>query len=349
MLISYIVCEEKKTKKKLNNHIPAWNQYLLIFLISLPYFFGGIAKLSSNWLHTDLTKILYNQSNNSLLYDIIPENIFIFLIKYGGLTYDFIIVFLLFNKKTRKIGIALVILFNITNNSLLFNDIGAFPLFMICSTILFFDSSKVSDFINTLFPNKANKILSKKEIKLAKRRVKKKVVHFTNPINGQIEWTKKKKATALIIGIFILFQITLPFRHFLLSNNPEWTGLGSRFAWRMKMQTKEITEFKMSLIDRSNNTSGNIEAETYLTTNQLKHIAEDPNNFITLAKYLYFLAEKDYNMNDPKITVDLKVKINGLETQNMIAPNADLVNLDTNPFAEKNWILPLKKIKAIHF
>ena len=99
----------------------------------------------------------------------------------------------------------------------------------------------------------------------------------------------------------------------------------------------------MSLIDRSNNASGNIEAETYLTTNQLKHIAEDPNNFITLAKYLYFLAEKDYNMNDPKITVDLKVKFNGLETQNMIAPNADLVNLDTNPFAEKNWILPLKK------
>tara|TARA_B110000285_G_C15047515_1_gene575132 strand:+ start:303 stop:1382 length:1080 start_codon:yes stop_codon:yes gene_type:complete len=243
----------KKTKKELKNHIPAWNQYLLIFLISLPYFFGGIAKLSSNWLHTDLTKILYNQSKNSLLYDIIPENIFIFLIKYGGLVYDFLIVFLLLNKKTRKIGIALVIIFNITNNSLLFNDIGSFPLLMICSTILFFDSSKVSDFINTLFPNKTNKILSKKEIKIAKRRVKKEVVHFINPTNDQIEWTKKRKATALIIGVFILFQITFPFRHFLLTNNPEWTGLGSRFAWRMKMQTKEITDFKMSLIDRSNN------------------------------------------------------------------------------------------------
>ena len=117
----------------------------------------------------------------------------------------------------------------------------------------FFDSSKVSDFINTLFPNKTNKILSKKEIKIAKRRVKKEVVHFINPTNDQIEWTKKRKATALIIGVFILFQITFPFRHFLLTNNPEWTGLGSRFAWRMKMQTKEITDFKMSLIDRSNN------------------------------------------------------------------------------------------------
>lgn len=30
------------------NFIPAWNKYLLIFLISLPYIFGGIAKLSPN-------------------------------------------------------------------------------------------------------------------------------------------------------------------------------------------------------------------------------------------------------------------------------------------------------------
>lgn len=50
-----------------------------------------------------------------------------------------------------------------------------------------------------------------------------------------------------------------------------------------------------------------------------------------------------YNTNEPKITVDLKVKFNGLETQNMIAPNADLVNLDKNTFVEKSWILPLKK------
>jgi len=337
----------KKAKKELKSHIPAWNQYILIFLISLPYFFGGIAKLSSNWLHTDLTKILYSQSKGSLLYNVIPENIFISLIKYGGLTYDIIIVFLLLNKKTRKIGIILVLIFNITNNSLLFNDIGTFPLLMVCSTLLFFDSSKVSDFINALFPNKTNKTLSKKEIKLTKKRVKKESIHlhsqFIDSPNNQIEWTKKRKATALIIGVFILFQITFPFRHFLLTNNPEWTGLGSRFAWRMKMQTKEITDFKMSLIDRSNNASGNIEVETYLSVNQLKHIAEDPHNFIALAKYLYFLAEKDYNMNDPKITVDLKVKFNGFETQNMIAPNADLVNLNKSPFAEKSWMLPINK------
>jgi hypothetical protein len=56
-----------------------------------------------------------------------------------------------------------------------------------------------------------------------------------------------------------------------------------------------------------------------------------------------------YNTNEPKITVNLKVKFNGLETQHVIVPNADLVYLDKNTFAEKSWILLLKKIKAIHF
>ena len=334
-------------KNKSINHIPAWNQYILIFLISLPYFFGGIAKLSYNWLNTDLTNLIYSQTKGSMLYSIIPENAFIALIKYGGLIYDLAIVFLLLNKKTRKFGIILLLVFNITNSNLLFNDIGLFPLLMICSTILFFDSSKVCSFINTLFPKKANKKLSKKELKLAKKRTAKESInkhsHFVEPPTKNVSWINKRKMIALSLGIFVLFHITFPFRHFLLTNNPEWTGLGSRFAWRMKMQSKEITDFKMSLVDRSNNASGNIEVETYLSSNQIRHIADDPHNFITLAKYLYSVAEKDYNMNDPKITVDLKVKFNGSESQNIISPNADLVNLDNSPFAEKSWILPLNK------
>ena len=40
----------------------------------------------------------------------------------------------------------------------------------------------------------------------------------------------------------------------------------------------------------------------------------------------------------------LEVKFNGFKSQNYISPSADLVRLDTNPFSNKNWILPLKKI-----
>jgi len=32
-----------------------------------------------------------------------------------------------------------------------------------------------------------------------------------------------------------------------------------------------------------------------------------------------------YNTNEPKITINLKVKFNGLGTQHVIAPNTDLV------------------------
>ncbi len=339
----------KRSKQIIKNVIPAWNQYILIFLISLPYFFGGIAKLSFNWLNTDLAKVIYNQTNGSVLYNLLPENIFIFLIKYGGLIYDLIIVFLLLNKKTRKYGIILLLIFNLTNSNLLFNDIGIFPLLMICSTILFFDSSKVGEFISDLMPKRPTKKLSKRELKLDKKRKKKELVskhsNSLNFLNQNIAWTKSRKITTICIGVFILFHLIFPFRHFLLTNNPEWTGLGSRFAWRMKMQSKEITEFNMTLIDRGNNASGDITVASFLSKNQMTHIAEDPYNIIHLAKYLQPLIEKKYNILDPKITVDLKVKFNGFDTQNLISTEADLVKLSESPFANNEWIMPLIKNK----
>ena len=129
----------------------------------------------------------------------------------------------------------------------------------------------------------------------------------------------------------------------MLTDNPEWTGLGSRFAWRMKMQSKEIVDFKMTLTDRNNNASGEITVNSFLSANQLMHIAEDPYNLIHFAKYLHPLVEKKYGITDPKITVDLKLKFNGFEAQNIISPDADLVRLNGSPFKENNWILPLNK------
>ena len=55
-------------KKNKSNKVPAWNQNILIFLISLPYFFGGVAKLSSNWLNTNLVQNIIEQSKGAFLF-----------------------------------------------------------------------------------------------------------------------------------------------------------------------------------------------------------------------------------------------------------------------------------------
>lgn len=129
-------------KKRSLTYIPAWNQYILIFLISLPYFFGGIAKLSYNWLGTELPKIITEQAKDSFFFGLLSESATVTFITYSGILFDLLIVFILLYRKTRLIGLLLVLFFNISNHSILFGDIGLFPFLMICSTLLFFDSER---------------------------------------------------------------------------------------------------------------------------------------------------------------------------------------------------------------
>jgi len=336
---------------KLPDQIPAWNKYLLIFLISLPYFFGGISKLSPNWLHTDLVKIIVSESKGAFLNGLFSEKLVVYLITYGGILYDLGIVFLLLFKRTRILGVVLVVVFNYSNNTILFNDIGIFPLLMIFSTLLFFDTEKVGKFINHLV---AKKTVTKKE-KIELRRLKKKKTQNLSLSSSKVKdalkvdqvWNRKKKITALCLGLFVIFHILFPFRYILFTTNPEWTGLGSRFAWRMKMQTREIINFKMTLIDRNTKASGDIDVTSFLSTNQLQHIAEDPYNLIHLANYLHPLVEKEYGIDDPIINVDLKVSFNGLPSQYMISPTVDLTRLDESPFANNSWIIPLNKNRSL--
>ncbi|MGB0789541.1 MAG: HTTM domain-containing protein, partial [Marinirhabdus sp.] len=172
-LIAFIMFFSKadaaySVRAKRGRHIPflpAWNQYLLIFVIALPYFFGGIAKLSSNWLKTGLVRELLTATPNSFIKRLFSEDVLVAFVTYGGLVYDLVIVWLLLFKRTRVIGVILVFVFNVTNNSFLFNDIGIFPFFMIASTILFFGPTKTKKCIAKIFPGKKEKKLSKKQKK----------------------------------------------------------------------------------------------------------------------------------------------------------------------------------------
>lgn len=308
----------KNNKKEL---VPAWNQYLLIFLISLPYFFGGIAKLSSHWLDTDLSKIIIEDSKNKFIFTILSEKIAPYFLSYGGLIYDLIIVFLLLYKRTRWLGVLLVLLFNTINGTYLFGDIGLFPWFMICSTILFFNAEKFGNFFDTLFLKKH--IVQEDENNLT--------------INN---YTFINKFTAIFILFFVILQILLPFRYHLFTKNPEWTGIASKFSWRMKMQSKGITKFDMRMIDRDRGDTLNVKGRTFLSANQYSHIAENPKNFIHLAKYLEKVVEKKYKVKNPIFNADVLVSFNGRKPQYMFSPHLDL--LDEKAVSGNSWILPLK-------
>jgi len=336
----------RRTKTHPILKIPAWNQYLLVFLIALPYFYGGIAKLSSNWLDTNLVSIMVDASGASTLSNLFSKEVLVGFLKYGGIVYDLGIVFLLLFKRTRLLGILLVIIFNYTNHSLLFDDIGIFPFLMICSTILFFNAEKVNDFIQS-FKNKekANKV-SKKEAKRL-RKLSKKTASASEivaqPTEQLFTRTAKQTWVTVCLGVFVLFHLLFPFRYILVTNNPEWSGQGSRFAWRMKMQAKEVISFNMTIKDNATGATGPIEAKTFLSTNQSMHLLEEPYNVIQFAKFLKPKIEKEYNIKDPSIMADVVVRFNGLPPQPLISPAVDLTQVNERAFAKHEWVVPLRK------
>ena len=140
----------------------------------------------------------------------------------------------------------------------------------------------------------------------------------------------------------MIFHLAMPFRYLLYTDNPEWTGIASRYSWRMKMQSKEITDFKVTMTDKLSGDVMDIDIAPFFFINQAAHIAEDPYNVIYLAKYLKQKALKKYAKVDPIIHIDLKVKFNGLPTQAMFPPTLELTQIDWNNNTEDSWMLPLK-------
>lgn len=335
----------KLSKKQLEKTVPAWNQYILMFLIALPYFFGGIAKLSSNWLDTNLTSIIIKQSSGSFLYQLLPEAFLTNLITYGGILFDLSIVFILLNKRTRKLGVLLVVMFSFINGTVLFRDIGIFPFFMICSTILFLNAVKVGEFLDVFLVKKSSEKKFKNKQERKEFMAKQKLANQSNDINEPKEegWTNLRRVAACCIVVFVVFHLLFPFRHLLMTNNPEWTGIASRFSWRMKMQTRNVTEFSMSLTDTKTSNTYNLDGKSYVSTNQYIHMLEDPYTFVHLSKYISEKLERERGIINPIIKANIKVEFNGLPNQYMISPDVDLTKIGESHFADSSWIPPLKK------
>jgi len=309
----------KFSKKSLSHLVPAWHQNILIFLISIVYFFGGISKLSPNWLDSNLVSYTIDQAQSSVLTNLFPKEMLIVLIKYGGLIFDLSIAFILLSKKTRWLGVILVVLFSYTNNSILFNDIGIFPFFMICATILFFDSKKVGNYVDSIFGLK-----------------------ITETSEGEGNKSKYRTLTLSCLFVFVLFHLLFPLRHHFLTDNPEWTSIGQRFSWRMKMQSRNVTQFNMSLIDRATSQKYNLDGKTFVTKNQFIHMPEDPYTFVQLAKYISKKLYLERGLINPIIKADLMVEFNGMPAQHMLNPRIDLTKMSENQFEEHPWIPEFK-------
>ncbi len=280
---------------------PRWTLWLLRFQVGIAYFYGGIAKLNSDWLHGDPMRMwLAARTDFPFIGQFFTEEWLVYLFSYGGLLLDLFAVPLLLWKRTRYATFAVVVLFHLTNNRLF--TIGIFPFFMIAATTVFFDP----DWPKRLFG-------------------------WRGSVPKTTQTTKLSPRVAGMLGVFVVWQLLMPLRHYLYPSNVHWSEEGHRFAWHMKLRDKDASA-ELYVVTPDGTTQ--IELDDYLTSRQQGKMAGRPDMLIQFAHHL----AAEYG-EEAAVHAQVQVSLNGRAERSFVDSSVDLARVERG-IRPKTWLLP---------
>jgi vitamin K-dependent gamma-carboxylase len=282
----------------------AWMLWLLRFQIGVVYFFGGVAKLGSDWLvHGEPLRIwLAANAEMPILGRFFDRLAVAIGFSVCGALFDLSIVPLLLWKRTRAWAFAAVVIFHVLT-SLLFH-IGMFPWIMMASATLMFDPS---------WPRLGR-----------------------SPERGGIAGPVLPGAGRVVIAIYAVVQLLLPLRHWLYPGNTLWTEEGFRFAWKV-MLVEKSGELELTVVDREGRRTL-VQPRQYLTPFQMRMAATQPDMILELAH----VVRDDFDrrgVGPVSVYADAQVSFNGRRRAPLVSPTVDLAR-EEDTLAPKRWVLP---------
>lgn len=316
--------------------IPFYTIAIFKLQLGMVYFFAGIAKLHYDWLFRAMPLAIWlppKADSLPIVGKLFQYQITAYLFSWFGALYDLFIVFFLLNTHTRYIAYFFVVSFHIMT-ALLF-PIGMFPYIMIVSTLIFFPASFHKKIIYLI------DLLIKKCFNLLK-------INNLTPKSSKNTLSQKKafynsfyqKVTLAILAIHFLIQSFLPFRYLLYDGNVLWHEQGFRFSWRVMLIEKDgYAVFHVK--DAATGKKWDIHTPNYLNANQEKMMSTQPDMILQFA---HFLAKKhkEQDIENPEITVDCYVTLNGKRSRPFIDNQVNLAT-EKEGIQQKTWVLPFEK------
>ena len=107
------------------------------------------------------------------------------------------------------------------------------------------------------------------------------------------EMIKAPKPVVYLIGIYVIFQLAMPLRHYFIPGNVDWTGEGHRFAWRMKIQTRAINKCEFAIFDLDTKTIYPVKIDNHIHDIQKYFMVHYPKMILDFAHYLKKYAKKE--------------------------------------------------------
>jgi HTTM domain/Vitamin K-dependent gamma-carboxylase, lumenal domain len=363
--------------------VPAWTIWLLQFQIAVPYVFGGINKLNADFYRgTPLRELLLTKQDFPLLGQFFTNATMVDFLIWGSLLLDLLVVFLLLNRRTRVPAYAAALVFHIIN-SRIFN-INIFPWLMIAATAIFFPPDwprrLVADarakprpdrfwrfvigfvvvgsiasyvppmfsIVHTLIGGLGGGLVGYFVDDIWTRQQASALSGSATDAHGpdgEARRTSPRRTLVLwLLGVWVAFQILVPLRHWVMSDNVYWTTAGQRFSWYMMLRNKTGTTIFVVRNPHDGETF-EIDAADVLDGQQLSKMTGTPDLTVEFAHFLRDKAREGWHIPDPEVRVRTMISLNLRPEQVFIDPNVDLakVELPLGPLiGHPRWILPLK-------
>ena len=288
--------------------MPSWCKWVFVLQLFILYTYASLAKFYPDWLDGSVMEILMrSKSNYFIIGELLQQQTVHYMLAYGGILFDGLIIPLLLFKPTRKYAFFASIFFHLFN-SIVF-QIGIFPYMSLAFSLFFFEPKIVR-----------NIFLKKKDFYDA----------------NEISVPKHRTLLISLFSIYFIVQVALPLRHHFFKGDVLLTEEGHRLSWRMMLRAKS-GRTTYSVIDAETNLGIKIRLDDYLTKKQQRGASTKPDVIWQFAQHL----KQDYAKKGKtiKVYVNAFVSINGKASKRLIDPKVDIANEEWHHFKHQDWIL----------
>ncbi len=309
------------------HHAPAWVLWTLRLQLALVYIFAGLAKLKSDWLlrGEPLHTWLHTFDHLPWIGGLLAQRSTAIAMSWAGFLFDLSIIAWLLWRRTRPWAYFVLLVFHLLT-AMLFN-IGIFPWVMSVVTTLFF----APDWPLWIW-RQCRQIVLKQSVDpeaTDHAQVSQQRTHRFFPA-----WQR------IGLAIFFSLQLLIPLRQYLYPGYPCWTERGYRFAWNVMLMEK-TGQVTYRVQSTQSGRQWVIHPRETLSTFQQRMLSTQPMMIVSFARYLkaHFAAD---GVKSVRIYADAWASLNGRPSQRLIDPKVDLTQVSLAPWADHNWIVPLK-------
>ncbi len=303
-----------------SNQMPFWVLILIIGQVWIVFTYATVAKLYPDWLDGRVIALfMEGKKNYPIIGPWLQNELLQKVIIWGGIVFDALIIPGLLWKRTRYVAFILSIGFHLFN-SVVF-QIGIFPFMSIAFAFLFFSPKTLREKFGpllALFDKRFNMKLG------------------TGSQNSSEHQSQSTWVPVLIIT-YLLIQMLLPLRHYLIQDSVLWTEEGHRMSWRMMLRARKgITSFYV--MEPGTGVKSVYPVRGLITQKQLKMLSSHPD-------FIWQMAQKIKAIEATKgrevaVYARSRVSVNGRDYAPFIDPDVNLAAEPWDPWRHHSWILP---------